>query len=118
MMWLCVGNVYVVSDGSLVTVMVKLSKVSSFRGGSDGRRMVVHAPYIKEQLFCRWMVMLTIDGRVYGKIEMVDDFEGNRRVKFRINTEDLRKVNECKVFVGCGVYLDRNVEKSIVIKVE
>ncbi|KAM0671604.1 subunit Sec63 of preprotein translocase [Ordospora colligata] len=111
-------NVYVVSDGSLVTVMVKLSKVSSFRGGSDGRKMVVHAPYIKEQLFCRWMVMLTIDGRVYGKIEMVDDFEGNRRVKFNIGTEDLRKVNECKVFVGCGEYLNRNVEKSIVIKVE
>lgn len=108
------SSVYVVPGGSIATVRVTVRKT----GGSRGFGAIAHAPYMKEAFRPKWAVMLTIDNVMYGKMQVVDDFEKKASVRFGIDVGELKKTCECKVFVGCGEYVDVNAERSIVIKVE
>lgn len=105
------GAVYAVPERSVATIRVVLRKTR----GEEG---VVHAPYIQDELSVKWTVMLTIDDMICAKTQVLQDFAGEAVVKFTVDTEGLKKMSECRVFAGCGEYLDTSAEKSIVIKVE
>ncbi|ADM11687.2 preprotein translocase subunit Sec63 [Encephalitozoon intestinalis ATCC 50506] len=108
--------VYVIPGGSIATINVTLER-ECYLDEKKGE-VIVHAPFMKESFFVKWIVMLTIDNVIYGKIQIIDDFSKKAKVRFSIDSGELKKACECKVFVGCGEYLNRNAEKSIVIKVE
>ncbi|KMV65981.1 preprotein translocase subunit Sec63 [Encephalitozoon cuniculi EcunIII-L] len=114
----CEQTVYVIPGGSIATVSVTLDRRCQGDVADKGGKMIVHAPFMKEAFSVKWIVMLTVDNVIYGKIQVVDDFEKKANVRFSIDVGELKKTCECKVFVGCGEYLNRNVEKSIIIKVE
>lgn len=110
---------YIVPEKCMATVRVVLNKVYVRpEMGKRGDVMVVHSPYMSGWFSVRWMVMLTIDEAICGKVQMVEDFVDRKVVKFSVDVSGLKKVSECKVFVGNGEYLDSGVEKSIIIKVE
>ncbi|AFM98453.1 preprotein translocase subunit Sec63 [Encephalitozoon hellem ATCC 50504] len=109
--------VYVIPGGSIATINVVLDRECKVDGCGKGE-MIVHAPFMRESFFVKWIVMLTVDNVIYGKIKVIDDFEKRTSIRFSVDVGEVRKMCECKVFVGCGEYMNRNVEKSIVIKVE
>lgn len=112
-------DLYVIPDRSVATITVVLNRIRVLpRSHLSESVDTVHAPYIKEDVSVKWMVMLTIDDFICSKVQLLNDFDGNNVVRFNIDTNGLKRVSECKVFVGCGGYLDINVEKSIIIKIE
>lgn len=110
---------YLVPEKSMVTVTVTLKKTYARPDlVRKDARLAVHAPYINGTLLTKWIVMLTMDDKICAKTQFLDDFEENTMARFNVEASGLKKTSECRVFVGCGEYLNVNVEKSMILKVE
>jgi translocation protein SEC63 len=112
------STVYLLPKETVATIRVCLKKLpnNSILGGTTG--LIAHAPYLKTNVYPKWSVMLTVGDVIHDKVVVLEDFPDARDLEFKLNTSSSSCSRECRIYVGCGEYLNNNLERSIVIKTE